>query len=648
LPAAILEEVIVTSSRYRLLMPQGAGHQGLDHAALMQRPTLANDALRLVSQLPGSASTGLSARPRVRGGNEDETLITFDGVRLYEPFHFRHFNSLFSTFDQRVIDSLDFYSGGYPAELGDRLSAAMVINPQPPEEMQDVRELGVGLYNFSYLQGGGDVDEDWLLDIRRSSLDLLAGLSENDLGSPAFADLYGRYAWNFNDGVRLSVNVLLFADQMDINNTQRTETSKSVYGNTYVWLKYENGISDSLSSISTVGVSGTKNDRSGVVNKPGLVTGELDDSREFRVYHISQNLVFSPEASWLVNFGWDYRYLEAEYLYRASQNIAAEFVGLSNINRPAQVDVAVDETGHQLALYSSLKWSLTKRLTTEVGLRYDAQHYEHATHEYQISPRVSMLYQMTPLTDIRFGWGLFSQAEGIHELKIGDGRVDFQKPQKVSHLVASINHRFSSGANMRIEAYEKQGLETASYYENLTNPLSLLAELQVDRFEVMPDDYEAEGVELTLSGNWQDADIWANYSYSSVADVVDGVKVRRSWDQSQAVNLGVTSHWQQWLWSVSATYNKGWLTTPLQVENGLVVAGPRNSVQFGRYISWDVKVSRSWRFSVNQLRLEAGLTNLLNRDNHIGVDYALIDGELQSTAKSGVPLAPFVDVFWNF
>jgi hypothetical protein len=90
------------------------------------------------------------------------------------------------------------------------------------------------------------------------------------------------------------------------------------------------------------------------------------------------------------------------------------------------------------------------------------------------------------------------------------------------------------------------------------------------------------------------------------------------------------------------------LTTPLQVENGLVVAGPRNSVQFRRYISWDVKVSRSWDFAANQLRLEAGLTNLFNRENQVGVDYALIDGRLQSTVKSGVPLAPFLDVYWDF
>lgn len=336
------------------------------------------------------------------------------------------------------------------------------------------------------------------------------------------------------------------------------------------------------------------------------------------------------------------------HYHQASQNIATEFAGLSNIDRAAQENVSVDEIGHQLALYSSVKWSLTERLTAELGIRYDAQHYESSTQEYQVSPRLNMLYQLTAATDLRLGWGLFSQAEGIHELKIGDGRVDFQLPQEVSHLVVSLNHKFAGGANLRIEAYEKHGVTTASYYENLTNPLSLLLELQVDRFEVTPDNYEAEGVELTLSGSWHDVDTWANYSYSSVVDTIDGLKVRRSWDQSQAVNLGMSSQFHQWLWSVSGTYNKGWLTTPLQVNNGLVVAGPRNSVQFGRHISWDAKVSRSWNFAVNELRLEAGLTNLLNRDNQIGVDYALVNGQLQSTTKSGVPLTPFLDVYWNF
>ena len=74
------------ASRYRLVrdLHQDRRLGRLELAAL---PSLGRDVLRAVSQLPGVATSGVSARNYVRGGNSDEVLYRIAGAPLIEPFH---------------------------------------------------------------------------------------------------------------------------------------------------------------------------------------------------------------------------------------------------------------------------------------------------------------------------------------------------------------------------------------------------------------------------------------------------------------------------------------------------------------------------------------------------------------------------------
>ena len=84
------------------------------------------------------------------------------------------------------------------------------------------------------------------------------------------------------------------------------------------------------------------------------------------------------------------------------------------------------------------------------------------------------------------------------------------------------------------------------------------------------------------------------------------------------------------------------------LEKAEIKSGERNSIRFNQYISWDIKLNRSWQIKQQTLRIEAGITNLLDRDNQVGVDYELKDNTLSSNHKTGLPLAPFLDLYWQF
>jgi len=643
-----IEEIVVTSSRYKLVVQRELGSTTLSHLDLITRPAVGNDAARLVSNLPGSASIGISARPRVRGGLQDETLIQFDGVRLYEPFHFQNFNQLFGSFDARIIEDIDFSSGGFSARDGDRLSAVMDISPRDTQDLIPTREIGLGFFNASYLHAGGNSEHDWLIDLRKSTTEYIAGLSEQDLGKPSFADVFARYRWNLQGKHRLSASLFWFGDDMHLRNTSGTEVASNIYGNTYFWLKAESELSSRLNATSLVSFSGIKNDRTGIVNKPELVVGNLDDDREFRVYNLKQQFEYLTNENLLFEFGWDYRYLDARYQFDSNLLIDPVFQGISNFNRPAAYTLEVLETGHQYATYLNSKWSPLDKWVITFGVRVDGQHYEHSLKELQISPRLGLLFRPARATTLRASWGKYSQADGVHELKINDGIEHFQPIQKNEQFIIGLEQSLPGDFSFRIEAYKKYGLAVNPYYVNLSSSLTLLPELQFDRYRVIPEDYDSRGLEMSLEGQIKGIDVWANYSISQTEDTIGGQKIKRSWDQTHAGNYGVAMHYHDWQISLAGSFHDGWLTTPFRQENGVITADSRNSISLGDYQNIDLKVTREWAFETQQLRLEAGITNLLNRENQVGTEYEVKDGVLQSRDKFGLPLLPFLDFYWNF
>ena len=70
-------------------------------------------------------------QPFSRGGEVDETLVRFDGLRLFNPFHFKDFLSIFSTIDPAIIREIEVYTGAFPAAFGDRMSGVINIESLP-------------------------------------------------------------------------------------------------------------------------------------------------------------------------------------------------------------------------------------------------------------------------------------------------------------------------------------------------------------------------------------------------------------------------------------------------------------------------------------------------------------------------------------
>ncbi len=642
-----LEEIVVTASLHQLMRRGALEQTTLDPVSIRRKIAVANDGMRLAAQVPGSATADVSARPRFRGGSTTESLILLDGVRLYDPFHMGVAQALFSPIDTRMLEGIEVMTGGFEARYGDRLSGVVVLTPTGGTPLAPRNEVGVGLYNVSYLTARETGRTNWMLGVRRSALELAGALSEVGFGKPTFSDLLLRGQRELASGSLLTSGLFWFGEKLTLNDSRQQEAVGSLTRNTYWWLRHEHERDDGFSA-SQMTLSYNDRDRSGSINLPGIVSGTLKDNRDISRLSLSHEREQTFEAS-ILAYGATFDGEKGDFAVARDRENRAAFSGLGDT--VPSLNLLDSQQIQRAGAWGSFRKRLPASLVAQAGLRFDAQR-QGGTTATQISPRLALLYFLpNRVTTLRLGIGRFSQSDHLLELNTADGVTGPQRVQVSEHQIAGLEHSFGS-VQLKIEVYKKRGIDGRTYFDNVTNPYSLLPELLPDRIEVRSAGYTARGIDLSIEGEIpaRRASWWAAYSVSSARDSVNDRSVRRSWDQTHNVGAGVAVDVRGWQVSLAGKYHTGWPTTVLSLSDaGVIEAAARNTARYRNFASVDLKVSGNWLLGAHgSLRLEAGLTNLLGRANQIGVEFGDLSSELNLRRRNGLPMTPLLDVYWDF
>lgn len=655
--AAPIENVVVTASRYSLSADVPDVHTFLTQTELAAMPRFADDALKAVHRLPGAASNGLSGLAHMRGGEENETQVIFDGLALYEPFHLRLLQSPTSVLDERVLDGMDVYAGGFTAEYGDRMSAVIDARSVHPAE-DAYYELGLSTFHANALAsqrfdaGRGQ----WLAAVRASNLDLTADLIDFNLGEPRYFDGYGRLDYAFSDSTRGSLHVLAANDRVQVTNSAGTETAEARYNNLYLWANLEHEWSPQLSGRALVSYTDVSSERDGVVDEPDNRSGEFDDQRDYGVASLKLDASFAGDR-WLHRFGAELRSLRAKYDYTGNVTFAEGYPFPDSPAATVVRSLSPHPSGNHYAAYFTSRFRATDRLTAEIGLRWDEETYSPEA-DNEFGPRANLVWNLTPATRLRASWGRYRQFQGIEELQVEDGIDEFQRAQQSDHAILGIEHDFNDGYALRIEAYRKDYGRLRTRYENLFDPLSLAPELSWDRVAIAPQSGRADGAELLLtrkgSGPWSG---WFSYTWSKVEDRTDGLDTPRSWDQTNSVQGGVTWADASWKVTLAGSYHTGWPVTPVHVVQDVagqaVAVGPLNASRYADFATVDLRASRDFTVKYGSLNVFAEVTNVLDRDNPCCVDYEFETDDtgnivIDRAFRDWLPLVPSFGVLWKF
>lgn len=661
-----LIELVVTSSLYSLRYEAAGTHTFLDRELTTELPDVGDDAVRSVLRLPGIAGGGVSTRNHVRGGIDNEQLFLFDGLRLYEPYHLKDFHTLSTIIDPNAVAGIDFYSAGYQARYGDRMSGVIDISMREPEADM-VTELGLSFFSASALSmgrfGGGDKG-DWLITARRGNLDLVADAVNSDYGSPRFEDALLHLGWSISDRTYASANFLSSYDKITINEIDGSEHAAAKYRNRVIWIKTVTDWNSDLSSSTILSATEIDNSRVGLVDISDVVLGNVTDVRDFNSVTLRQDWQWTTSDKLLLTSGFDLKHLDSTYNYDSTLEIFSPFDQILNNEPILARNIQVSPEGGQYAAYLEARWRLSNKLIVDTGIRWDQQTYTSADNDDQTSLRFNLLYFLNDRTELRIGAGRYYQAQEINELQVTDGVDNFFPAQRATHAVASLSHEMRSGVELRFELYQKRYRALMPRYENVFDPLVLIPELQIDRFGIDGSDAMSRGAEIMLTGESDDENLlwWVSYSWSTIEDEFAGGNVERSWDQTDTAKGGISWEWKNWTFSAAGTVHSGWPRTDLILEtitnpdgstNLFASTTPRNSRRHATFHTLDVRASRRFNVSRGELSAFLEITNVYNRQNPCCAKYQLtneLNGDqlLMRNEGNWLPLVPSLGVIWQF
>jgi len=654
---AKLEEVVVQTSRYVLATENIAPKDFLTQDEVQAMPRLADETLRAVQRLPGTATNGVSSLGPIRGGEPNETAIYLNGLRLYEPFHLKNFYSPISLLDSRLIDGIEFYSGGFPALYGDRMSAIIDAHTIRPD--QRYYEAGISFFHTSALAAtsfdGGRGRA--LVSARRGNLGELAQFAEEDFGKPDYSDGFARAEYALSDATHISFDALASGDQIVAKRDEGTQQARAKYRNIYGWLTLEHDWSPDVSSRVIGSFTDLVNERRGAVDQPGQRTGRVQDDRSFHIAGLRLENTLNAGA-FTHRFGAEVRKLWGDYNYALDLTVSPDYPFPGSPGSVTTRRASPAPQGYENSVYWDMRTTLGQRWTVEAGLRADVQTYDGSDDGEQWSPRLSVLYELSPATTLRAGWGRFYQSQGINELQVEDGISTFYPAQHADHLIASIEHAFDEGFNVRVEAYRKYYRQLNPRFENILDPLVLFPEAEFDRVMIDARSARAEGVEVLMQmrprGPWSG---WLSYTWSQVTDRIGDADVPRSWDQRHAVNLGVSWASGPWTATVINSFHSGWPTTELAMDpvTGVpsIDLSARNRSRFAEFNSLDMRLTRTFLMPRGALDVFVEVTNATSRENPCCVEYKPqqnADGSVTYVRdlNSWLPLIPSAGVLWRY
>jgi hypothetical protein len=187
---------------------QDAGVYEVDPEDIQNIPTPFKDGFRALKTVPGVATNNeLSQQYSVRGGGYNENLVFIEGFEVFMPFRPRQGEQEgLGLLNPTMASGLTFYTGGFPARYGGKLSSALDVTYAQPQD-----QALNGSANLSTLDAGLQAQSSaldgrlgWNVGVRRAQPGRFFGTQDlkGDY-NPQFTDAQALVTYRFSDRVHL-------------------------------------------------------------------------------------------------------------------------------------------------------------------------------------------------------------------------------------------------------------------------------------------------------------------------------------------------------------------------------------------------------------------------------------------------------------
>ena len=547
-----IEEVAVISSRRKFGNIEKINFRDIEFI-----PDASGNFESLLKSLPGvSSSNELSSQYSVRGGNFDENLIYVNGVEVYRPFLIRSGQQEGLSFvNSDMVSDVEFSSGGFNAEYGDKMSSVLNIKYRKPQVY--AANMSVSLLGTNVTVEGISKNKKFthITGFRyKTSKYLLNTLDVKGDYNPVFLDLQSYL--NYDVTPKLNLNFLgsYSSNKYQFAPTVR-ETRFGTFDNALQLKVYYEGQEVNVfeTALGAVGAEfkPTSNFQTKLTGS-GFVTYEretYDLLGQYLLNELDNSLGSSTYGDSLINVGVGgtlthaRNFLNAKVLAIDNSNIWRSGINILKWGVKYQREiiddhisewVLIDSSGYSLPISTnSLKLSYALKASNAIQsdrvsiffqdeINFSGNHFNYITSagarisywgynkEYLFSPRVSITMEPNWRNDLSFhlSGGVYYQPPFYKELRFIDGTLNQGiKSQKSTHLVLGYEYRFKSWQR-------PFRFTTELYYKHLSNLIPYKVENVSIRYsgENMANGY-AIGLDLKVNGEFvSGAESWASLS----------------------------------------------------------------------------------------------------------------------------------------
>ena len=568
------------------------------------------DIFRTLQYVPGVNSTGdVTAKYYVRGGSGDQNQILLNGVEIYNPFHSL---GLFSVVDPDMINSIEFYKGGYTAEYAGRISSVMNIISKDGNINRFGFTGGVSFLTAKALLEGPIPNGSFMITGRKSyNTEVLKSFFNEQTVPIDFYDLSFKVTYSSSDifnHAKFSVFGYFTNDEVDYENPLRENFSwqNNLLG--FEWLQVYD-----IPLFSRLGISLSTFEGEVIPNLSSLKP-RYNSLEDFTI-SFDMNYVYDNRDE--IGLGLKLKTVNSEFRQ-------VNFVGLES---------NIEDFAGNISVYGKYKFLRWKNFGLDVGTRLNLTGLS-TSGSGTFEPRVSLTYRFLPTMAFKAAWGIYLQE--LLTVSDEDEIISIFEPWIITpdYLNAAKSIQYIAGLD--IDITDKTLFSVEGYYKILQNiPIvndEKFSQADPDLISGQGDSY---GWEFLLNYGVDPFNVTTSYTLSWAYRQRDDWVYYPKYDTRHSVNLILEFNFGSgWIASGAWNYSSGYPFTEMigfydkfffnsGLTNEIIggefqqytYLGDKNLGRLPSYHRMDLSLLKRLNLFFMNMELGVSVINLYNRQN---------------------------------
>ena len=645
-----IDEVVVKSNILEKRTDSPISMQQIDIKTIEANPGSNRDISRVIQSFPGVGSTPAFRNDVIiRGGGPSENRFFLDGVEIPVLNHFSTQGASggpVGIINADFIKSVDFYSGGFPANRYNSLSGVFNFKQKDGSRDKTNFQAALGASETSLTLDGPIGDKtSYIFSVRRSYLQFLFSAIGLPF-LPTFNDYQFKVKSDINKKNKLTIISIGSLDNLTLNTGIENPDPSQEYILTQIPINNQWSY-----TIGAVYKHFGKHGYHTLVASRNMLNNSFykyPDNDETREKSFDYN---SSEAENKLRYEFTFRKMGVKYNISANTEFAKYFnstsqqIFINNALTKIEYESNLELVKFGVSAQAS-KSFLNDKILLSAGIRTDGNTYNTATLNpaNQISPRLSLSYNFIKNTAFNASIGRYFQQPAYTTLGYRDNAGALVNESSAAyiganHINAGFEHRFNKQILLSVEGFYKDyfqypiDIRTGASLANQGAGYSSIAGASEVIFSGKG---KAVGFELLNRINMSKFSLIASYTFvrSLFTDVNDEL-IPSSWDSKHLFTVTASkefkNNWKvglKWRFVGGLPYTPYDLTLSKNIQawnaNGQAYLdfSKLNTERFGAFHQLDLRIDKNIFFKKWTLMVYLDIQNAYNFKNK-GQDYII-------------------------